>query len=932
MSASIPTATYRLQFNKGFTFDDARALAGYLADLGISHVYASPFFRATPGSMHGYDICDHNELNPELGSRAQFDAFVEELHRHGLRLIVDFVPNHMGIGEPQNRWWLDVLENGPSSPYARFFDIDWQPLKTELVNKVLLPVLGDQYGRVLERGELRVRFADGGFTLEYGGLRFPLAPRTTIPLLQGAADRFEDPPAELASIITALSHLPERTEMVPKKITERMREKSIIRDRLIRLCAERLDVRQAIEQVVESLHDAADPASFDRLDALLTEQPYRLSSWRVAAEEINYRRFFDVNSLAAIRMELPEVFEHTHRFVLELINRRALDGLRIDHIDGLANPRAYLATLQQAAASASGESGDGRAIFLVVEKILGAGEPLRSSWPIHGTTGYEFACGVTGVLVDQSAEDAMTRCYARFIGVRMDFRQVVYRCKSLVMQVAMASEINALGHLLNRLSESHRWYRDFTVNALTDAVREVIACFPVYRTYLVPGEPANEADARIIHRALAQARRRNPALERTVFEFLRDVLLPPQKNPHPVDEKLRTEFVLKFQQCTGPIAAKGVEDTAFYVFNRMAALNEVGGEPGAFGTPVAEFHRANAARLAEFPHCLLATSTHDTKKSEDVRARQAAISEFPVEWAQSVRRWRSLNRRHKRAIDGESAPDANEEYLLYQTLLGSWPLTPLSDSDRTAYVRRIQDYMVKALHEAKVNSSWIEPNEAWDGAVCEFIERILQPGSRFLAAFAPFAGRIAECGAINSLTQTVLKLTSPGVPDLYQGTEVWDLSLVDPDNRRPVDYGMRRARLAEIAVPPSPEELLANWRDGRIKLFVTRTLLRFRREHRALFDTGSYHAVRSAGTFAETCIAFERRQAAETLLVVVPRLMARVGFPAVGGCWQDTLIAPETADGAWRNLFTGERHTAAPRWPLAIIFNRYPVAVLRREI
>jgi (1->4)-alpha-D-glucan 1-alpha-D-glucosylmutase len=933
MKAPIPSATYRFQFHKGFTFDDARALVPYLDKLGISHVYASPFFRAAPGSTHGYDVCDHNELNPEVGSRAQFDAFVAELHRHGMGLIVDFVPNHMGIGEPQNRWWLDVLENGPSSPFARFFDIDWQPVKRELENKVLLPVLGDQYGRVLERGEFRVAFADGVFSLDYHGLRLPLAPRSTRPLLQSALDQFTDPPAELASIITALDYLPGRTDTTPGKVAERMREKKIIRDRLARLCGEMPEVRTAIEAVIAALHDFSNPENLDRLDTLLSDQPYRLSSWKVAAEEINYRRFFDVNSLAAIRMELPEVFEHTHRLLLELIGCGAVNGVRIDHIDGLANPRAYLANLQEAAADALKAPTGSQPLYLLVEKILGSGERLRPEWPIHGTTGYEFGNQATGVLVDPDAERPLTDSYARFIGFKMDFREVVYRGKRLVMQVSMASEVNVLGHLLNRLSESNRWYRDFTINALTTAVREVIACFPVYRSYLVPGQPADEADSRLINRALAQARRRNPALERTVFEFLRDVLRPPENNPHPVDESLRAEFVLKFQQCTGPITAKGVEDTAFYVYQRLAALNEVGGDPGLFGTSVAAFHRENAERRAEFPHCLLATSTHDTKRSEDVRARMAAISEVPTEWAHIVRQWRTANRKLKRQVEGESAPDANEEYLLYQTLLGSWPLHPLDDEGRAAYVARIQDYMVKALHEAKVNSSWIEPNEAWDSAVRDFVERILRPGptNRFLPALEPFAERIAEGGAINALAQTVLRCTAPGVPDTYQGAEMWDLSLVDPDNRRPVDYDHRRAQIASLAGDVSPSDLVEHWRDGRIKLFVLRTLLRFRRDHRQLFAEGSYTPVQAGGTFAECAVAFERKFGDETLLVMVPRLSSRVGFPATGALWQDTILAPATADGAWTDLFTGRTHAAAPALRLDEVLADFPVAALVRR-
>ncbi|MEO8351136.1 MAG: malto-oligosyltrehalose synthase, partial [Chthoniobacteraceae bacterium] len=636
MSSFVPTATYRFQFNKTFTFQAARELVGYLHDLGITHVYASPFFRAAPGSMHGYDVCDHNELNPEIGTRADFDAFASELKSRDMRLIVDFVPNHMGIGEPQNWWWMDVLENGPSSPYARFFDIDWEPLKNELANKVLLPILGDQYGRVLERGELRIEFSDGAFTLNYYENCLPLGPRTVRPILQRAAEFLDPTPPELVSIITALDYLPPANETAPEKIEERAREKQIIRERLTRLCAESSEVETTIRRAISEWQDVSDPQSLDRLDDLVTAQPYRLAYWRVAAEEINYRRFFDINTLAAIRMELPEVFDAAHQLLLELIGTGVVDGVRIDHIDGLAHPREYLATLQEKAARVLEQPSTPHAIYLLVEKILGHGEQLRVDWPCHGTTGYEVGAQITRVLTDPRTASAMTDCYQKFIGQAPNYRDLIYETKSLVMHVSMSSEVNALAHLLNRLSECHRWYRDFTVNSLTTAVREIIACFPVYRTYIMPDLPAQESDARVVNYAIAQARRRNPAIERSIFDFLRDVLMPPDPNPHPVDEDLRQSFVLKFQQCTGPITAKGVEDTAFYVYNRLVSLNEVGGEPDIFGSTVEEFHEENVSRLAAFPHCMVATSTHDTKRAEDVRARITALSELPDEWARSV--------------------------------------------------------------------------------------------------------------------------------------------------------------------------------------------------------------------------------------------------------------------------------------------------------
>ncbi len=920
-------ATYRWQFHKGFTFRDATALVPYLRELGISHVYASPIFRASPGSLHGYDICDHNELNPEIGTRDEFDDLVGALHRHGMKLIVDFVPNHMGISEPDNQWWMDVLENGPASPYARYFDVEWRPQKRELEGRVLLPILGDQYGRVLERGDIKLAFAGGTFTLQCPGATLPVAARTIRPLLLRAVALLPEAPDELLSIITALDNLPARDQTDPDKITERTREKRIIRDRLARLCETEPAVLGAIEGAVAEWQKTGDPESLNRLDALVTAQPYRLSYWRVAAEEINYRRFFDVNSLAAICIELPEVFEATHRLLLELFRSGSLDGVRIDHIDGLARPATYLESLSAAVRAARGGDEPGPS-WVLVEKILGPGERLRGDWETSGTTGYEFAAQVMDVLVHRSAERKLTQCYEKFVNDHMDFREIVYQSKRLITQLTMASEVNVLGTLLSRLAESHRWYRDFTVNALTRAVREVIACFPVYRSYIAPEEPASEADVQVVTQAISQARRRNPALERSMFDFLRLVLLPSEGGTHAVDEELRRSFVIKFQQCTGPIMAKGVEDTAFYVYNRLVALNEVGGHPGVFGGPRSAFHQQCATRLAEWPLAMLATSTHDTKRAEDVRARILAISEMPVEWALAVRKWQTANRKHKEAVDGSHAPDANEEYFLYQTLLGSWPLHPMKPGERAVYIKRIQDYMTKSLHEAKVNSSWIDPNEAWDRAVAAFVEHILTPGpkNRFLPSFEPFAREIAVLGMVNSLAQTVLKLTTPGVPDFYQGTEMWDFSLVDPDNRRPVDYQQRQEALQRLS---EPREMLGHWRDGRIKLFLIQRLLQLRRENPSLFTAGSYEPLTASGTRAEHCLAFRREREGVSMVVVVPRLSRTLGVPPVGGCWRDTVLAAPPDSGLpWRNVLTGAEVEPAAALPLNQVLADLPVAVL----
>jgi len=916
----VPSCTYRLQFNRRFTFALAREIVPYLNALGISDCYASPYFQARADSLHGYDITDHNKLNAAIGSRAEYDAWIADLQAHGLGQIVDFVPNHMGIGEPLNQWWMDVLENGPSSLYAPYFDIQWKPLKSDLQDKVLLPILGDQYGRVLERGELRVHLDAGAFFLRYYDHEFPIAPGTYRHILEIALEKLapfqsEDFYAEFQSIITALEYLPRRTETDPERIAERTREQEIIKRRLERRCQDTPQVQAAVAQALMQINGApGESRSFDALDLLLSDQSYRLAFWRVAAEEINYRRFFDVNDLAAIRMELPEVFDATHRLLLELIGASAVTGVRVDHPDGLYLPREYFEKLQGRGAAALGIPlpKDGRAIYLLVEKILSGNETLRKDWPVHGTTGYEFGTLVAGLLVDASSEQAITKTFQRFIGHSMHFGHLVYAKKRLVMRLALANDVNVLGDMLDRLSEKNRWFRDFTLEALAHAVRETIACFPVYRTYVTPGQPVSEEDRAIIERAVIAAKRRNPALEESVFSFLRDILL--LRFPENLDDEAReahAHFVLKFQQSTGPIMAKGLEDTVFYIYNRLAALNEVGGEPQHFGFSADEFHQRNFERQRDSPATLLATSTHDTKRSEDVRARMVAISEVPQLWRSTLRRWRVINRRWKRVLDDAAAPDANEEYLLYQTLLGTWPTDAAGQAEKRVspeYVGRIQAYMAKALKEAKMNTSWIQPNEQWDAAMNEFVARVLDPSpkNKFPPSFLPVAEEIARLGAINSLAQVVLKLTVPGVPDIYQGNEIWDFSLVDPDNRRPVDY-QRRGEMLDSLTGATPEELLQHWPDGRIKLFLTQRLLRFRRDHAALFQEGKYLPLNVSGTFADCCVAFVREHEGEWIAVVVPRLSSRVGFPPVGDRWKDTIIdLPQSFSQAGaKEMFTG---------------------------
>jgi len=993
LQARVPVATYRLQFNRAFPFAEAARLVPYLATLGVSDVYASSYLSARPGSMHGYDVVDHNTLNPEIGSAADFASFVEALRTHGMGQILDVVPNHMGIAAGCNPWWNDVLENGPSSPHATTFDVDWDPVKRQLANKVLLPILGDQYGRVLEDQELSLEFADGAFSLRHYDTRLPIAPRSWTLILSHrlealAAALGEDTPPmqEYQSIITALTNLPGRAETTPDRVRERIREKEVIRRRLARLTQESLPVRQSIEETIRVYNGKrGDPRSFDLLDRLLDEQVYRLASWRVAAEEINYRRFFDVNELAAIRMEDPAVFRETHRLILRLVEEGKITGLRLDHPDGLYDPRGYFRALQRerlgqllraqrrpdppvvpteadpAIAPALQEVDRlcdvepvrriCRPLYLAAEKILARGERLPTDWAVHGTTGYEFLNLVSGLFVDRGSERALSAIYTAFTGQRTPYPDLVYECKQLILRVSMSSELNLLAHALDRLADRNRHSRDFTLNSLTHALREVIACFPVYRTYIDGRSPeVSLQDRACVEVAVAFAKRRNPTTNVSIFEFVRDTLL--LRYPENVDEAYRADqrtFVHKFQQLTSPVTAKGVEDTAFYRYHRLVSLNEVGGEPERFGVSVAEFHTQCQSRLEKWPHGLSATSTHDTKRSEDVRARIHVLSEIPAAWRAALRRWHGWNRRHLGQAEGLPAPDRNDEYLLYQTLLGAWPLAPMSPEEAAACTARIQRYLLKAAKEAKLHTSWINPNREYDEALTEFVAKILAPGpgNRFLADLVDFHTPVARLGMVNSLAQTLLKITAPGVPDFYQGAELWDFSLVDPDNRRPVDFAHREAllgalceRIAAGDLAALARELVDRWPDGRIKLYTLHRALAYRRRGPTLFQEGEYIPLTTEGSACEHLVAFARHEATTTALTVVPRLGAALTeggarLPLGREVWGETwvLLPRELPQGPYLNLFTGTqlavtRTEHGPALAAGDLLDTFPVALL----
>ena len=986
----IPLATYRLQFNHQFRFVDAKMIVRYLSELGITDIYSSPYLRASEGSLHGYDIVDHNQLNPEVGSIEEYEDLVRELRVYEMGQILDIVPNHMCITNNANSWWMDVLENGPSSKYAGFFDIDWEPVKKELKAKVLLPLLGDQYGTVLERGELTLSFREGTFFLNYFDNRFPLRPKTYSHLLQHKIEDLkehmdaENPSLmELMSIITALRNLPSHLEVDPAMIDERSREKEIVKRRLWALYTEDPVIREFVDQNIRVFNGVKDdPGSFDLLDDLSDEQAFRLSYWPVATEEINYRRFFDINNLAAIRMENPEVYAETHKLLFKLVKERKVTGLRVDHPDGLYDPSEYFHRLQRDCFEhvvlgyaeevvedqelpygkaymkseiakrydeISTNDHERKPFYIVGEKILLHSERMPEEWPIFSTTGYVFLNSLNGIFVETRNGRVFEKIYSEFIRSRSDYQQMVYRNKKLVMEMAMASEINTLGHYLNRISEKNRHTRDFTLNSLVRAIVEVIALFPVYRTY-INRRNVRARDRQHILLAVAKAKKRNPTINASILDFLRDILL--LKLPDAMEERDRQEcldFVMRFQQITGPVMAKGLEDTTFYVYNRLTSLNEVGGSPDRFGTALETFHGQNIERTKFWPHALIASSTHDSKRSEDVRARINVLSEIPDEWKAHLVAWARLNKAKKMIVDGRAVPDRNEEYLLYQTLIGTWPISELNGNGREVFKQRIKDYMVKAMREAKVRTSWINPYTLYEEATGVFVDAILRkdPENPFLADFAVFQEKISNCGMYNSLSQTLLKITCPGIPDFYQGTELWDFSLVDPDNRRPVDYGVRMRILegikgeeAEATSGEFTRKLTANRADGKIKTFLVYKALNYRKAKRIVFETGEYTPLETFGVHAVSACAFARRHAASQILTIVPRFFTRLingtdELPLGVKVWGDTVTAApvDRAGIRYKNIFTGADvvtgyYDGVIGLSMGEVFKDFPVALL----
>lgn len=915
-----PLATYRLQLHAGFTLHDAHELVPYFTRLGISHLYCSPLFRAAPGSSHGYDVFDHNQINPELGGLPALYELSNALTAHDMGLIADIVPNHVGLAHGANPWWRDVLRFGQTSRFAAYFDINWET-QPHLVSGVLVfPILGKPFGAALEAGELRLDVVDDDLAVRYYEAALPLAPHTYAAVLGlppvELQTQLHDPGA-FADLIATLEGLQSASSASAERLLERFRQ--LARDEpaildYVRSCALRLN------------GTPGDPASFDKLEQLLMAQHYRLAYWRVSGEEINYRRFFDINELAGIRVEREDVFEETHRLLLDLVARGIVTGVRVDHVDGLYDPTGYLRRLRQRLREVTAEITT-HELPIYVEKILGPEEVLPAAWPVAGTTGYDFMAQVDNALVDRTGSRDLTLTYEQFLGSKAPprFHDIVYRAKWEITRTAFAGEITVLAMELHRLAQRHRLHRDETLNSFRRALQTVLASFPIYRTYAIDGEPGT-VDTEIISRALVEARRREIGLSPGALAFMDEVLCLKQAGLHADEAAQRLRFRQRFEQLSGPVMAKGFEDTALYRYNRLVSLNEVGNDPSRFGAPLSDIHAWFNRRATTWPAAMSASSTHDTKRGEDTRARLHVLSELSGVWRAEVRAWSRLNGRYRTTTQGETAPDANTEYLIYQTLVGAWPSGMLAPDDQLR--SRLEGYLLKALREMKLLTSWTEPNERYEQACRQFLAAILEPerSGPFLERCVAFVRRVEPAGALNALTALVMKALAPGFPDFYQGTEFWWLVLTDPDNRAPVDFALRARTLARLGDAPPP-----SFRAPEYKLWLTRELLRVRAQYPELLGTGSYRPLVVRGRRAGNLIAFTREDGEYLLVILAPRLVARLldedGERIPPLAWAGTTVTLPTA-GTWHDELARQDIELSGRVEVAELFRQAPFAIL----
>jgi (1->4)-alpha-D-glucan 1-alpha-D-glucosylmutase len=941
----IPLACYRLQFNRDFTFRHAADALNYLSRLGITDVYASPLLQSRSGSQHGYDVTDPSRINGELGDEQQFESFQSALQKERMGLLLDIVPNHMAASS-ENPWWMDVLENGPGSSFAAYFDIDWHPPSRTLDNKILLPMLGKFYGTTLNNGELQIVFRNGTFSIRYYDMSFPLAPKTYRKILKHREHVLEQklgPESsafqEYLGIVAALASLRERESLTIDAAGQRRLEVQGIKERLRQLYDANPEVQRFVKDNLKFFNGRrGDPASFRGLDRLLSEQPYVLSYWQNVNEAINFRRFFTITDLLGVRVEDSVVFDATHQVVMNLIERKAVTGLRIDHIDGLRDPLAYLRRLQQSA-SASHQKENSADFYVIVEKILSGAEKLPAEWPVQGTTGYEYLNALNRLFVHPQGAREVEQIYFKFLGRKPVYEDVLYEKKKLVMATLLSAEMRYLGRQLGVLSQSDRYGRDLPQMELAQALIEITACFGVYRTYIRSTEFPAEA-ALDIRRAVDAARVRNPRLDPSCFDFVRDVLLLHDEGHLFAEQREgRLSFVMRWQQFTGPIVAKGLEDTVLYVYCPLLSLNEVGGNPSPSGITAPDFFELVKDQQKRQLHSLSCTSTHDTKRGEDVRARINVLSEIPAEWQKHLNKWAAWNAKHRRSIDHHVAPDRNEENLLYQTLIGAWPLDAMG---LPQFKERLEAYIIKANREAMVHTRWTRPNAEHERAVTSFLKAILKPASSnlFLKDFLPFQKKIAEFGMVNGLAQVLIKMTSPGVPDFYQGCDLWDLRLVDPDNRGPVNFNHRDALLSEIEKGSDADplgfsrELLENWHDGRIKLYLIWKVLNLWRKHPRMLLDGEFLSLKIRGKRESNVIAYVRTSGQDWVMSVVPRWLAHSkaapNSQRMRAFWAGSqLELPAKAPRSWRNILTGESVSAqrGARLSLPEIFRTFPVAV-----
>lgn len=915
LASHVPSSTYRIQLNQGFRFNDAIRILDYLHDLGITDLYVSPVLASRKGSNHGYDVIDPTRIDPDLGTEDEFAALQSELQSRGMGMLVDIVPNHMAASA-ENPWWMDLLENGSQSAFAAYFDVDWNSYSPGLQGRILLPILGRPFGEALESGELKLVYNDGRFFIQYFDLLFPLAPRSYHSVLSHRVETLKEnfgeenaAYSEYSGILASTLELARGDRRVSETGAERRMRFESARERLRELLNSIPELARWLGRNLAEINGTqGDPGSFGTLQRLLAEQNYKLAFWQNLNESINYRRFFTISELVGVRVEDPIVFEATHGYILRLVGRNPFAGLRVDHIDGLRDPLGYLNRLQERLTT--DETKSEAPAYVIVEKILQVGEDLPGDWPVSGTTGYDYTNLANGIFVNPGGARKIEEIYSNFIGRHQDFADVLYQKKKLVMNTLLGVEMRTLGRHLAEIAALDRYARELDRGRLREALIEITACVNVYRTY-TRNMDVRPQETQYIENAVAEARVRAPQLSPGYFNFAREVLLllnPPHVLPD--QREMRLAFVMRWQQFTGPIVAKGFEDTALYVYHPLLSLNEVGGNPRPDQVGTREgFYEFLQGRQRKWPATLNATSTHDTKRSQDVRARLNVLSEIPSEWEQHLKRWSAWNAQHKVQIAGQTAPDSNEEYFFYQTLLGVWPL----EQEALANIlQRVQEHLVKATREAMVHTRWTRPNQAHEDALQSFAARVISSENReFLLDFQKFHETFAYFGMINGLSQIVLKIASPGVADFYQGSELWDLRLVDPDNRGQIDFTRRISWLKGIvnAESLSPgraiSDLLTHWQDGRIKLHLTWKALNFRRAHPDLFLEGEFVPLHCKGCHAANIIAFLRKRADVSVLVAVPRWLSQVPRSHDQFDWCDTRLALP-ADGAlsWNNILS----------------------------